>query len=361
LNAGGCSARSAPPLICLLPAHGEKNARRAPRPKWKRVPLPASCGERLGEGQRRTLTICLVLLGAILLALPALAQPQNPFSLGGLEGAGGAPSSGFAAYILAKQAEFTRAMTAAARALRTDAAAVWSLIGLGFAYGVFHAAGPGHGKAIVAAYVVANENALRRGAAIAALAAALQGIVAVALVAAIALALGGTRRMMTDAVNWIETASYAGIALFGLWLLSKKLSSLVALWRRDASARHDHFHMPGPKEALAWSRRDAAAAIVAAGLRPCSGAILILVFTLSQGVLWAGAAAVAAMSAGTALTTAAIAALSVYFKALAVRLASGRGVAALWIARGLEVLAALAVTALGFALLTGHWKGLGGA
>ncbi|KAI9881664.1 MAG: hypothetical protein M1823_006625, partial [Watsoniomyces obsoletus] len=81
----------------------------------------------------------------------------------------------------------------------TDAAAVWSLIGLGFAYGVFHAAGPGHGKAIVAAYVVANENALRRGAAIAALAAALQGLVAVALVAAVALVLGGTRRMMTDA------------------------------------------------------------------------------------------------------------------------------------------------------------------
>ncbi len=304
--------------------------------------------------------VAAALLGLALLS--AAAQPQNPFSLGGLEGAGGRPASGVAAWILAKQAEYTRAMTLAARSLRSDAGAVWTLVWLGFAYGVFHAAGPGHGKAIVAAYVVANENALKRGAAIAALAAALQGLVAVALVGTIAFLLGGTRRMMTDAVNWIEMASYAGLFLFGLWLLVKKLRGLIALMRpgRPAPA-HDHFHMPGPKEVMAWSRKDAAAAIVAAGLRPCSGAILILVFTLSQGVLWAGAAAVAAMSAGTALTTAGIAALSVYFKAFAVRLASGRGTAALWVARGLEVAAALAVTLLGLALLTGHWASVGGA
>ncbi len=237
-------------------------------------------------------------LASLAIAL-AHAQPQSPFSLGGLEGAGGRPESGLAAWILAKQAEYTRAMTLAARSLRSDAGAVWTLIGLGFAYGVFHAAGPGHGKAIVASYVVANENALKRGAAIAVMAAALQGIVAILLVATVAMVLGGTRRTMTSAVNWIETASYVGLFLFGLWLLVKKLRGLLALARPGTpTPAHDHFHMPGPKEVMAWSRKDAAAAVVAAGLRPCSGAILILVFTLSQGVLWAGAAAVAAMSAG---------------------------------------------------------------
>jgi ABC-type nickel/cobalt efflux system permease component RcnA len=349
---------SALPLICLLPAlrGEERSSSSALQPETRSSPCPY--GERLGEGQRRGLLIILFLL----LALPALAQPQNPFSLGGLEGAGGAPGNAFAAWILAKQAEFTRAMTIAARGLRNDASAVWGLMGLGFAYGVFHAAGPGHGKAIVASYVVANENALRRGAVIAALAAALQGIVAVALIGAVALVFGGTRRMVTAAVTWVEMLSYLGILVFGLWLLWKKLRGLYALWRGDgAAARHDHFHMPGPKEVMAWSRRDAAAAVVAAGLRPCSGAILILAFTLSQGAFWAGAAAVAAMSAGTALTTAGIATLSVYFKALAVRFASGRGSAALWVARGLEVLAALAVTLLGLALLTGYWASLGGA
>ncbi len=95
---------------------------------------------------------------------------------------------------------------------------------------------------------MANENALKRGAAIAALAAALQGLVAVALVATVALVLGGTRRTMTDAVNWIETASYAGLLLFGLWLLVKKLRGLLALMRPGTPApAHDHFHMPGQR------------------------------------------------------------------------------------------------------------------
>jgi nickel/cobalt transporter (NicO) family protein len=298
---------------------------------------------------------------ACLLADAALAQPQNPFSLGGLEGAGGRPTSGVAAWLLAKQAEYTRAMTAMARLLKTDASAVWGLIGLGFAYGVFHAAGPGHGKAIVASYVVANEHALKRGALIATLAALLQGVVAVVLVVGISVALSGTRQMMTSAVNWIETASYAAIALFGLWLLIRKLRGLWGLIRPEAAPAHDHFHMPGPTEAMRWSKRDAAAAIFAAGLRPCSGAILILVFTLSQGILWAGVAATFAMSAGTALTTSGIAALAVYAKALAVRLASGKGSAALWLVKVLEVLAAVFVLFLGLALLSGHWASVGGA
>jgi nickel/cobalt transporter (NicO) family protein len=301
---------------------------------------------------------------AFLSVFPALGQtPPNPFAVGGLEGAGGAPGSGIAAFILAKQAEFTRAMTLAARAIRTDWTALWGLIGLALAYGVFHAAGPGHGKAIVASYVIANENALRRGILIAALAALLQGIAAIALVGVIALVLGGSRQMMTGAVNWIETISYAAIALFGFWLLIRKLAALWSLWTGQAGklASHDHFHIPGPGEVMRWSVRDAAAAVFAAGLRPCSGAILILVFTLSQGVFWAGIAAVAAMSLGTALTTGAIAALAVYFKALAVRLAAGRGSAGLWIARSLEALAALIVLLVGIALLTGHWAGVGGA
>jgi nickel/cobalt transporter (NicO) family protein len=324
------------------------------------IRLPSAATFSLSREKEMVLLAALVVT---LLTLPALAQPQNPFSLGGLEGAGGRPSSGIGAWLLAQQADFTRAMTVAARAIKTDWTALGSLIGLAFAYGVFHAAGPGHGKAIVASYVVANENALKRGALIAVLAAALQGLVAVALVGVIAIILGGTRQMMTSAVNWIETVSYAGIAAFGLWLLVRKLAGLWSLWtgKTGALSSHEHFHMPGPAEVMRWSLKDAAAAIFAAGLRPCSGALLILIFTLSQGVLWAGIAAVAAMSAGTALTTAGVAALAVYFKGTAVRLASGRGAAALWLLRGLEVLAALAVMLLGLALLTGHWASVGGS
>jgi nickel/cobalt transporter (NicO) family protein len=304
----------------------------------------------------------LVVAGLVVMtAWPSLAQtPQNPFSIGGLEGTGGRPTSGIAAFILGKQAEFTRAMTAAAHALKANWSALWSLLGLAFAYGMFHAAGPGHGKAIVVAYVVANENALARGALVATLAALLQGVVAIALVGTIVLVLGGTRQMMTSAVNAIETVSYAAIALFGFWLLVRKLRGLWLLARNQPEAC-DHVHMPGPGEVMRWSLRDGAAAVLAAGMRPCSGAILILVFTASQGALWAGMAAVAAMSVGTAITTSAIAAAAVYFKATAVRMASGRSNLGIWLVRSLEVLAALAVTALGVLLLLGHWASVGGA
>jgi nickel/cobalt transporter (NicO) family protein len=302
-----------------------------------------------------------MLLLAFLMSLPALAQTApNPFAIGGLEGAGGKPSNSIVAYILSKQAEFTRAMAVAARTVSTDWSALWSLLGLAFAYGVFHAAGPGHGKAIVASYVVANENALKRGALVATLAAALQGVVAVVLVAIIALILQGTRQTMTGAVNTIETISYAAIAVFGFWLLFRKARSLMLLSKGESEAC-DHFHMPEPSVVMRWSLRDTAAAIFAAGLRPCSGAILILVFTLSQGVFWAGIAAVAAMSAGTALTTSGIAAVAVYFKAVAVGMASGRGQGGIILVRCIEIAAACAVMALGLALLSGHWASMGGA
>jgi nickel/cobalt transporter (NicO) family protein len=306
-----------------------------------------------------------VILGSVacLCALPALAQAPNPFAIGGIEGAGGQPTSGIAAYILGKQAEFTRAMTATARLIKTDWTAIWSLIGLAFAYGGFHAAGPGHGKAIVAAYIVANENALKRGVIIAIFAALLQGLIAIILVSIIAIVLNGTRQMVTTSINTIETISFAAIAAFGLWLLVKKLGALWALWtgKSNVLAAHNHFHMPEPSLVTTWSKKDAAAAIFAGGLRPCSGAILILIFTFSQGIFSAGIAAVAAMSLGTALTTSGIAVLSVYAKALALRFASGRGNTALWLLRITEVLAALAVMLLGFLLLIGFWTGAGGA
>jgi ABC-type nickel/cobalt efflux system permease component RcnA len=297
-----------------------------------------------------------------LLAGAAFAQaPQNPFSLGGLEGAGGRPQSGVAGYILCKQAEFTRAMTAAARAVNTDASALWTLVGIAFAYGVFHAAGPGHGKAIVASYVVANESALKRGVMVATAAAIVQGVVAVALVGVVAILIGGTRRTLTAGVNWIELASYAAIAAFGLWLLARKAR---ALWRAIADKPDeacDHVHLPGPDTLARAGLKEGAAAALAAGIRPCSGAILILVFTLAQGAFWAGALAVAAMAVGVAFTTSAIAAAAVYAKGLALGLASGRGRTGEIAMRLVEVLAALAVTLLGLALVSGQWANVGGA
>lgn len=314
------------------------------------------------------------------LAEPALAQQRHPFSVGGSEAAGAA--GGLAGLILSWQARFHAALQAAARGLKDDPAALALLLSSSFAYGVFHAAGPGHGKAVLASYMIASETALRRGLLLAGLAALLQGLVAIVLVGAAALLFRATAGQMNDAARLIELASYAAIAALGARLVITKGRAFLAALRApgapaasrfaceaidDPAHVHGpdcgHAHAPDPTtltgSAFRW--RDAIATVIAAGLRPCSGAILVLVFTLSQNMFAAGVAAVLAMSAGTALTTGSLACLAVYAKSAAVRWSGPESRRAVLIGCGAECAAALLVFLLGVALLAGYGLSPGGA
>lgn len=313
----------------------------------------------------------LVLLALVFLAPDVFAQARNPFSVGISEGGGAA--TGLTGWILAQQQHFDLLMREAVRAIRADASAFWSLVGLAFAYGVFHAAGPGHGKAVLAAYLVANERALKRGLVMAALAALLQALVAIALVLGLTTLLGLTARHLRDAAQWVELASYAAIALVGAVLVWRKGKAFLAecyatpqvASRFICDAGDDpahvhgpdcgHVHMPDPAAlgggSFDW--RGAVGTVIAAGLRPCSGAILVLVFAAAQGIVLAGVAATFAMAVGTALTTGAIAAAAVYAKAKASRFAALRTQRAARLLSGLELMAAVAVLLLGVGLLMG--------
>ena len=115
-----------------------------------------------------------------------------------------------------------------------------------------------------------------------------------------------------------------------------------------------HAHAPDP--ALldgAYSWRDAAGTVIAAGVRPCSGAILVLVFALAQGLFAAGVEATFAMAIGTAVTTGALASIAVFAKSTAMRLAAGENSRVALVARSFEFAAALAVLAFGLALMFG--------
>ena len=311
--------------------------------------------------------LALVLLAGWLLSswldLGAAPPPKNPFGVGVREG--GAPAGGIAGWILATQGEFYRRLTAAVRAMAADGTAAWTLASLSFAYGVFHAAGPGHGKAVISAWILANERMLWRGLAMAVAAALLQAVVAVALVSVLAGLIGVTARSMTETVSAVETASFAAVALVGAVLLWTKARRFALRWVPQAAHAHApgeacgpdclHAHMPAPIADARFSWRAAASAVFAAGVRPCSGAIIVLVFALAQGVFAAGVAAAFAMALGVALTTGALAALSVFAKGAALRFASGRGEAGARLVGALEVLAAAVVLAFGAALLAGLW------
>ncbi len=379
--------------------------------------------------RQRGAVVCLLALTILLLFMApvpeALAQARNPFNVGISEGGSAPPTSGLMGWIFAQQVAFERTLSGAVRAIKSDGHAVWALLGLSFAYGVFHAAGPGHGKAVVASYMIANEQALRRGIVISFLAAILQGVVAVAIVGILAYLLNATAQHMKSTANLVELASFAGIALLGVWLVWRKGKALAGELRarpsnaavspagahdhdghghdhhhhshralepvaaahahahghdHDHDHKHDHdhhghahnpehgqpghvhdehcghFHAPDPKtlgDNFSWGA--ALATVVTAGARPCSGAILVLVFAFAQGIFLAGVAATFAMALGTAVTTGALAAFAVAAKGLAVRFAGegqGRGVIFM---RLLELAAAAAVLVLGATLL---WAGI---
>jgi nickel/cobalt exporter len=310
--------------------------------------------------------------GVVALVVWALASPapppvKAPFGLGMREAAP-APG-GIGGLILGLQAGFYRGLQGAVLALKASGAAVWTLLGLGFAYGVFHAAGPGHGKAVIAAYLVANERALLKGFALSLAAAAVQALVAIAIVGAASVAMQATAASVNRTVAGIEWASFLAVLVVGAVLTWRKAGHVlgVAALARDPlagpqAAACDHVHLPPPEAIDRLTRwREVAGIVLAAGIRPCSGAVVVLVFCLSQGLLAAGIAATVAMALGTALTTGAIAALAVFAKGLALRLAGGRGATGALAVAGLELLAAAFVLVLGASLLLGMWATTSGS
>jgi nickel/cobalt exporter len=334
---------------------------------------------------------CLVFLSLLLvLSVPALAQTaRHPFAVGANEGTAGSVNA-VSRFILAQESSFYRALTGAVRALK-DGAAAWGLIGLSFAYGVFHAAGPGHGKAVIASYMLANERTLGRGLAISLAAALVQGLVAIAIVGMAALIFHANAKHMTAASQVIEIVSYGGMTILGALLVARKGRTLILLWRDQRAAplsgfdtafagaarsmpaalrsksafvaddgQAGHRHGPGCghvhglglaalEDGNGW--RNILLTIFAAGLRPCSGAILVLVFALAQGIFLIGALSVAAMSLGTALTTGALAGFAVSFKKVAARFAKAEAPRAVLALSLLETCAALLILGLGLALL----------
>lgn len=373
------------------------------------------------------LGLAVVAVFAVVDCAVHVASAQNPF---GAPKGGSVPDSqvgGIVGWLLAKQSEFYRQMSGTIRAAKTDGTAVWTLLGISFAYGIFHAAGPGHGKAVISSYLVANEETARRGIVLSFASALMQALVAVAIVGIGALLLNATAKSLCGAERVIEIASYGLIAAFGARLVWSKGGGFIRALRslRGAAvpqlvpamahahghdhahhdhdhshdhghshasvharaaqvhdhAHHDHHHGhdhdhhhhdhghaghvhdehcghshgPEPSELAGpggWSR--GLSAILTVGIRPCSGAILVLVFALAQGMFWAGVAATFVMGLGTAITVSTIALVAVSAKGIASRMAAGRDGGGAIFLRGIEFAAAGLVLLFGVGLLLGY-------
>jgi len=247
------------------------------------------------------------------------------------------------AWIIAKQNTLHRELARAIRLVaQQGSASAWSLIGLSFVYGIFHAAGPGHGKAVIATYLGTSRIQWQRGLLLSLLSALMQGLVAILLVELLVGLLGYSLRRAQGAALQLETLSFALIALLGLLLAVRSLLALIHRWQTPPSAslfsgqagsgsspfaarlpgssiannRHSgvgklkafcadcggFFQLKNSllKQKLTW--RSGLPIVLSIGIRPCTGAVLVLLIAHTLGLRWAGMAAVLAMSLGTALT-----------------------------------------------------------
>lgn len=341
---------------------------------------------------RALMLLALLAFGApavapVLFASPALAQATTPaptekavpktlFPRPSAQAQAPQPPSGLLAglyiWIAEKQQAFTRTLAGALRDIKGGNAVTASLllIMVSFAYGVLHAAGPGHGKAIVSSYMLADNQTVRRGIWLAALSSFVQALSAIALFGLVVLIARGARSEIVSTEAMLERLSWAIVAAFGAWLLFRQIRALWTGRSVHDHAHHDHHHhghVHGPscdhghdhKHAHAhahddhhhhghahadgdgdvcetcghahiptaeavqgeWSWRRALTLALAIGIRPCTGAIGVLFVANGLGLMWAGIASTFAMSIGTAITVSALATLAVGSRDLATRIA----------------------------------------
>ncbi len=260
--------------------------------------------------------------------------------------------------------------------MKEDGTAFWSLIALSFLYGVFHAAGPGHGKIVMSSYVLANNETAKRGALLCLLSSLLQAGVAVAMISVLAVLLNATSFVISDTTKILEIGSYSLIVILGFVLLVRALRQMrpAQIHHHHHSKHHDHdhghshehdhihdehcgcghAHAPSPELAAKTKFTDlktAAAAVVSVGLRPCTGALIVLVFSLAHGLYWAGILSAFAMGIGTAITVTTLMFIAVGTRHVAYKASGGQGRFYKTASISLQLLGAIAVMVLGLVLL----------
>ncbi len=279
-------------------------------------------------------------------------------------------------WVREKQQEFYGAMSGALRNIRTGSAttAAWTLMLLSFGYGIFHAAGPGHGKTVISAWLLATEIELKRGITIAFLSSIIQALVAILLVSILLLVVASAGKTAKDMAGFLESASYAMIGAMGLYLI---WTALRPHGHHDHGNDHHgqdhhhhdhvhdencgHAHVAEAKQVRGeWSLTKAFSLAVAVGIRPCTGAILVLILANALGIYWAGVASTLVMAIGTFITVSMIAAIAVYSKKLAMRLASSDDRMLGWLAFALRLGGGVAIAGLGGLLFMGSLGTTGG-
>jgi len=310
---------------------------------------------------RAFLLLLLIACGASL----AHADSASPFGIGGNDSsstdAATAPSDAPAAQpsllrkigvqVVMLQSRVNRAINAQLMEIKAGDKpwALWGGLLIGFLYGVFHALGPGHGKSVIVGYFLGREAHPLRGIAMASWISLSHVVGAIVIVTVVHFILSQSLASPVDEVDGLRVFSYAAILLIGLGML---WSALRGGGHAHAHGHdhhgHDHHHhehcahVPG-------ARKEQGLLGFAAGFIPCSGAILILVFALTNGIVWSGIAMTLAIAVGMAITLSVMGVASILVRRQIVLRMPESAVAS----RAFTLIGPILVTAIGAVLLCG--------
>ena len=201
-------------------------------------------------------------------------------------------------------------------------------------YGFLHAIGPGHGKVIMVSYLSTHPTKVKTSLILSISAALLQALVAIVLVSALLFVLETSMREVNAKASYLIDASFVAMILLGLHLAWKSIRDFLKQ-KADAKSHshdhshdhdhdhshshdHDHDHDQGHKNVhehacgcghkhhaspadieQAKNLKDYIGIVFSIGVRPCSGALLVLIFAKSLGLYWLGMVGAIAMGVGT--------------------------------------------------------------
>ena len=181
-------------------------------------------------------------------------------------------------------------------------------LAVAFAYGAVHALGPGHGKFVVVSYFLGREARVMRGVVMAVQIAIVHVIAAIVIVWLADLVLRGGFGLGLSDVPGVRAASFLIIVGIGIYMLYQAVrASLRARAHRTHSHEHGHphghehshgHHHHHDHSRSQGSKAEGGILALAAGMVPCPGAVLIMLYAVANDMIYPGSLLVAAMSLG---------------------------------------------------------------
>lgn len=200
--------------------------------------------------------------------------------------------------------------------------AFFSVLLASFSYGFLHAIGPGHGKVIMVSYLTTHPTKVKTSLILSVSAALLQALVAIVLVSALLFVLEASMREVNVKASYLIDVSFVAMMLLGGHLAWKSIRDFIKQKAADRQAHQSHNHEPvcgcGHKHHAspadidqAKNLKDYLGIILSIGIRPCSGALLVLILGNSLGLYWLGMIGAIAMGIGTGAAISFIAFMSI--------------------------------------------------